>query len=109
MGTRTDKRLLATMVAAFLAMLCFGTTGVSAAPPQGVLKQAIHWSFSADAFDPSLSSTSTTAYFPLQLFHDALVKPMSEGVHTPCLAESYSISPDSKTYEFRTPEGRQVP
>ncbi len=76
-----------------------------AASPTGVLKEAIHWSISADWLDPATGGFTISAYLPLYLFHDALVKPMPQGLYTPCLAESYSISPDSKVYEFKLRKG----
>jgi len=37
----------------------------------------------------------------LYAIHDALVKPMPAGQLTPCLAESWSASPDGLTYDFK--------
>jgi peptide/nickel transport system substrate-binding protein len=75
------------------------------AKPEGTLKQAIHWGISADWLDPATTSTSISAYVPLYLFHDGLLKPMPGGLLTPSLAESYSISPDARTYEFKIRRG----
>ncbi len=75
------------------------------ASPEGTLKQAIHWSISADWLDPSTGQPGTLGWFPLQLFHDALIKSMPEGTYTPCLAESYTVSKDSKLYEFKLRKG----
>ena len=36
----------------------------------------------------------------LYALHDALVKPMPGGVMTPSLAESWTASPDGRTYDF---------
>ena len=36
----------------------------------------------------------------LYAIHDALVKPMPAGPMTPCLAESWSMSPDGLTFDF---------
>ena len=36
----------------------------------------------------------------LYAIHDALVKPMPAGQTTPCLAESWSVSPDGLAYDF---------
>jgi ABC-type transport system substrate-binding protein len=33
--------------------------------------------------------------------HDALVKPMPGNLMTPSLAESWTVSPDQRTYEFK--------
>jgi len=86
-------------------VLQLGVTSVPAAAPQGVLKQAIHWPISADWLDPSVASYTISAHLPLYLFHDALVKAMPDGLFTPCLAESYTISPDAKVYEFKLRKG----
>ena len=91
-------------VAVFAAVLC-GTIHDGAAAPQGVMKQAIHWGLSADWLDPATASYVTTANHPLYLFHDALLKAMPEGNYTPCLAESWNISPDFKVYEFKLRQG----
>lgn len=90
---------------AILGAVLLGTPGTWAASPQGVMKQAIHWGLSADWLDPSTASYVTTANHPLYLFHDALLKAMPEGNYTPCLAESWNISPDFKVYEFKLRQG----
>jgi peptide/nickel transport system substrate-binding protein len=95
--------LMATFMA-FLAVLSFTGSAVLAAPPQGVLKEAIHWSISADWFDPAITG-NYMSIFNLSLIHDALLKPMPEGTYVPCLAESWEISPDAKVYEFRLRKG----
>ncbi len=103
----TDRRKRLFSVAMGLAaggMLLLPPVGFSA-PPQGTLKQAIHWSISADWLDPATCGFAVSAHLPLYLFHDALVKAMPEGNLTACLAESWSISPDSKVYEFRLRKG----
>ncbi len=90
-----------------------GILGVSAgdvlaASPAGVLKQAIHWAISADWLDPATCGL-VSGHAALYLFHDALVKPMPGGIYTglytPSLAESWTVSPDSKVYEFRLRKG----
>ena len=77
---RREKRiwLLTVMTAALWGMTYFTPAAVLAAP-QGVLKEAIHWSISGDYLDPA-TSHFISASLPLYLFHDALVKPMPEGL-----------------------------
>ena len=60
---------------------------------------------SADWLDPATGGYATSVALTMYLFHDALVKPMPEGTYTPCLAESWTISPDAKTYEFKLRKG----
>ena len=82
-----------------------GSPAAQAQPPQGVLKQAIHWRISADWFDPASGGFTVSAHLPLFLLHDALVKPMPEGAFTPCLAESFTASADSRVFEFKIRRG----
>lgn len=94
------------MLIGILAIFHFMPAKVLSAPPQGVLKQAVHFGISADSFDPSSpGSVGMAAHFSLYLLHDAIVKSMPQGPHTPCLAESYHVSPDMKVYEFRLRKG----
>jgi peptide/nickel transport system substrate-binding protein len=85
-------------------ILFFGTQAAAAAP-SGTLKEAIHWGLSADWLDPATSSGLVPSQITLYLFHDALLKPMPDGTYSPCLAESWTISPDSKVYEFKLRKG----
>ncbi len=95
-----------------ISLLILGTLPFSsiegiAAPPQGVLKEAIHWNLSVDWFDPATAgSIASTGHLPLYLFQDALVKMIGDGTTpSPCLAESYTVSPDRKVYEFKLRKG----
>ncbi len=78
---------------------------VQAAAPAGTLKMAIHWGLSADWLDPATNSALIPSQITLYLFHDALFKPMPDGTYSPCLAESWTVSPDAKTYEFKLRQG----
>jgi peptide/nickel transport system substrate-binding protein len=97
---RKNRWLLMAMLPVMLTMLHMGSTEVLAAPPQGTLKQAISWALSADYLDPATCSNAKTAFVTMYLFHDTLVKATASGFYTPSLAESWSISPDAKVYEF---------
>src|SRR5512143_1110681 len=99
------KRLDKVTFITLLILLCFVSAPAGAAAPAGVLKQAIHWSFSADWLDPAFGTFPLPAYHPMYLFHDALFKPMAGGLYTPSLAESWTVSPDSKVYEFKLRKG----
>ena len=50
--------------------------------------------------DPGDTEGLITPFMVLYALHDALVKPMAEGLNTPSLAESWSVSKDGITYEF---------
>jgi peptide/nickel transport system substrate-binding protein len=93
------------MVLLILGTFLFSPGLTQAKPPEGELKEAIHWAVSADWFDPGTGNSGALGWFPLSILHDALLKPMPEGAHTPCLAESYSNSPDFKVFEFKLRKG----
>ena len=96
-------RSLWVLVICLISLLDAARTAV--ATPQGTLKQAIHWGISADWLDPATNATGTAAQTPLWFFHDALLKAMPNGVYTPCLAESWTNSPDLRVYEFKLRKG----
>jgi peptide/nickel transport system substrate-binding protein len=85
-------------------ILLFGSTMAGAAP-QGTLKEAIHWGLSADWLDPATSTHVTSAFLILYLIHDALIKAMPNETYAPSLAESWTVGPDSKIFEFKLRKG----
>jgi peptide/nickel transport system substrate-binding protein len=104
--SRQRKRWLFVIVALTLGAILPMAPSVAQGKPEGVLKQAIHWSISADWLDPATTQGATLSPFlTMYLFHDALLKAMPEGTIVPCLAESWTISPDAKTYEFKLRKG----
>lgn len=105
MNKKKNGLFLAVGIFFILGILPGGSVDVLAATPQGVLKQAIHWGISADFLDPATGGYPVSGHLPLYLFHDGLVKPMPGGAFTPCLAESWTISPDAKVYEFKLRQG----
>jgi len=104
MKTKREKWGMMVVVVAILSTLMSRATDTLAAP-QGVLREAIHVGVSADWLDPATGGYATSVAIPMYIFHDALVKPLSESLYTPCLAESWTISPDAKTYEFKLRRG----
>lgn len=92
--------LVLVMAAAFLA----GGRIVSAAP-EGKVTIAIHVGISPSWFDPRENPGWVTPYMFQYGIHDALVKPMPEGVLTLSLAESYRESEDHLYWEFKLRQG----
>ncbi len=88
-----------------LGLLTFGAFQVQAGEQKGVFRGTIHWGVAAKWMDPSVTDLRAPGYFNLYMFHDALLKPMPDGMYTPCLAESWTISPDYKVYEFKLRKG----
>jgi len=71
-----------------------------AAGPEGTLTIARTESTAARWFDPAEMDGGLTGFFYFYALHDALVKPLPGNARAPCLAESWSVSPDGLTYEF---------
>jgi len=71
-----------------------------AASPEGMLTIARTESTAARWFDPAEMDGGLTGFFYFYALHDALVKPLPGNALAPCLAESWSASPDGLTYEF---------
>src|SRR5439155_3531276 len=71
-----------------------------AAGPEGTLTIARTESTAARWFDPAEMDGALTGFFYFYALHDALVKPMPGNALAPCLAESWSASPDGLAYEF---------
>ena len=70
------------------------------AAPAGQMVWAFHVTLAPRWLDPAETESVATPFKILYALHDALVKPMPAGLNTPCLAESWSVSPDGTSYEF---------
>ena len=88
--------VLVTMVVLGLAFI----HGNASAAPEGQVAWAVHVSLAPTWFDPAETPGIITPYMVMYALHDALVKPMPGNPNAPSLAESWTGSPDGKTYEF---------
>src|SRR5262249_33320054 len=82
-----------------LVSIVFGSAGIVHAA-SGQMSWAIHVTIAPRWLDPADTATAITPLMVLYALHDALVKPMPKGQTTPSLAESWTASPDWKTYDF---------
>jgi peptide/nickel transport system substrate-binding protein len=89
-------RLLASLLIALAALV---TVAPAQAAPEGQMTWAVHTTLVPTWFDPA-ESIQGTPFMVLSATHDALVKPMPGKSMAPCLAESWSVSPDGLVYEF---------
>lgn len=105
MKTRIRRMFLKVTLLVVLGSFFLGSASGFAASPKGVLKCAFHWGLSADWFDPALPSLGQSGLGLLMLVHDALLKSMPGEMYSPGLAESWTISPDFKVYEFKLRKG----
>src|SRR5262249_19589657 len=71
-----------------------------AAGPEGQLTWGVHVSLAPAWFDPAETPGIITPFMLLYALHDAMVKPMPGNAMAPSLAESWTASPDGRTYEF---------
>src|SRR5438128_5310362 len=84
------------VLAGMLALLARPVLG----EPRGELTYAMHVTLAPAWFDPADNAGIATPFMVQEAMHDALVKPMPQGLMTPGLAESWTESPDGLTYEF---------
>jgi peptide/nickel transport system substrate-binding protein len=90
-------------VLALLTIALLGPAGVGAAradAPSGQMTLALNIGIVPRWFDPAESEGLVTPFIFYYAMHDALVKPMPGNPAAPCLAESWSVSPDGLAYEF---------
>ena len=92
-------RVRITILVLTLAMLAAGRPA-AAAPPDGTLAIGVHVTLVSRWLDPGETEALITPFMVLYLLHDALVKPMPDGIMTPSLAESWTLAKDNVTYEF---------
>ena len=76
------------------------------AKPEGEMRWALYVTLAPAWFDPGeIVGGFLTPFWVLYAMHDALVKPMPGNLMAPSLAESWTVSADQKTYDFKLREG----
>jgi len=87
--------------------LAGGLAGGAAAQtkPEGEMRWALYVTISPQWFDPGEVVGALTPFWILYAMHDAMVKPMPGNLMSPSLAESWTVSPDQRVYEFKLREG----
>src|SRR5262247_1468625 len=93
---RSSRRDLLGLAA--LGILAAGTRPALASNNQ--LVYGAHISLAPTWFDPAETPGIVTPFMLLYALHDGLVKPMPGNPAEPCLAESYSASPDGLSHSF---------
>ncbi len=85
-----------------LSSIAFGSPRIAgvADAADGQMTWAVHITIAPRWLDPADAESGITPFMVLYALHDALVKPMPAGQTTPSLAESWTASPDWKTYDF---------
>ena len=75
------------------------------AKPEGEMRWALYVTLSPAWFDPGEVVGVLAPFWVLYALHDALVKPMPGNRLAPSLAQSWTLSPDQRMYEFKLREG----
>jgi peptide/nickel transport system substrate-binding protein len=91
------------LVAAVALLAPAVATAVAA--PSGRAVMAFHVTIAPSWFDPSAAPPQITPFGVLYAIHDALVRPYPGHKMGPSLAESWTESPDGRTYEFKLRPG----
>jgi peptide/nickel transport system substrate-binding protein len=72
----------------------------AAAQPSGTMTWGVHVTLATRWLDTSETDPEITPFMIMYALHDALVKPMPGNLNAPCLAESWTMSKDGRTWEF---------
>lgn len=98
-------RSLATGLAVLLCTLAAPGPGAAQSKPEGEMRYALYVTVPPVWLDPAEVVGVITPFWVLYALHDALVKPMPGNHQAPSLAESWTVSPDQKSYEFKLRQG----
>ena len=98
--------LIAVLLVAALAGNVLAQPKSAPAKPEGEMRWALYITLAPAWFDPGeVTAGFITPFWVLYAMHDALFKAMPGSMMAPSLAESWTVSPDQKTYEFKIREG----
>jgi peptide/nickel transport system substrate-binding protein len=84
-----------------------GMQAVAHSQPEGQLVIAFDTTIASSYLDPAETTGLAAPFVFLYALHDALVKPLPGSPMAPCLAESWTQSPDGLVYEFTLRPGVQ--
>jgi peptide/nickel transport system substrate-binding protein len=97
---------LGLVVALSLPLLLGRPAPAAAQPkPEGEMRFAMYVTISPNWFDPGEVTGFITPFWLMWAMHDALVKTMPGKALAPSLAESWTVSADQKTYDFKLRTG----
>jgi peptide/nickel transport system substrate-binding protein len=104
---RHRRRLAGALAASLAISLALWPSGSvrAQARPEGEMRWALYVTLSAAWFDPGEVVGQLTPFWVLYAMHDALIKPMPGNLLSPSLAESWTVSADQRSYDFKLREG----
>src|SRR5512132_680534 len=94
------------LVAALAGNALAQTKSAPVTKPEGEMRWALYVTLAPAWFDPGeVTAGFITPFWVLYAMHDALFKAMPGNLMAPNLAESWTVSADGKSYEFKLREG----
>jgi len=93
------------MLLVVVSVLAASGSAAAQAKPEGEIRYALYVTLAPAWFDPAEVVGVLTPFWVLYAMHDALVKPMPGNHQAPSLAESWTVSPDQRVYEFKLRQG----
>jgi peptide/nickel transport system substrate-binding protein len=98
--------VIALLLVAALAGNAVAQPKSAPAKPEGEMRWALYITLAPAWFDPGeVTAGFITPFWVLYAMHDALFKALPGSMMAPSLCESWTVSPDQKTYEFKIREG----
>jgi peptide/nickel transport system substrate-binding protein len=94
------RRLAVTGVLGLVMLMLWAPCAPAQGKPEGTMTWALHVTMAPTWLDPADTPGVITPFIFLYTIHDALVKPMPGNLMSPCLAESWTMSPDGLVYAF---------
>jgi peptide/nickel transport system substrate-binding protein len=108
----TERRTFLALVLSCLLLVGVRVEDATAQPraaaqakPEGEMRWALYVTVPPTWLDPAEVVGVITPFWVLYAIHDALVKPMPGNLMAPSLAESWTMSPDQRVYEFKLRQG----
>ncbi len=86
-----------------LALVALAVPALAA--PEGQMTWGVHITLAPAWFDPAETQGIITPFMVMYAIHDALVKAMPGNPAAPSIAESWQMSPDGRTYDFKLRKG----
>ena len=102
---RGRSLVLGVVLGCVLLAAAFVGEGAAQPKPEGEMRWALYVTLSPVWFDPGEVTGQLTPFWILYAIHDALVKPMPGNLMSASLAESWTVSPDGRSYDFKLREG----
>jgi len=92
-------------LAACLVLAVVALASPVVAAPEGQMTWGVHITLAPQWFDPAETQGIITPFMVMYAIHDALVKAMPGNPAAPSIAESWQMSPDGRTYDFKLRKG----